>query len=71
VIFFDIDGTLLNYNQAERLAAISFKKGVDVCNDIADEKFAEKWRKIAEKHISSYLEGQVSFTERRRARIRQ
>ena len=71
MIFFDIDGTLLNHAQAEMLAAVSFKNRFDVFNDISGENFAEKWHELAEKHISIYLEGHTSFVGQRRARIRE
>jgi len=70
MIFFDIDGTLLDHKKAERLAAISFKNQVDVFGDLSDDDFAERWHHLSEKHISIYLDGHVSFKEQRRARIR-
>ena len=71
MIFFDIDGTLLDHKNAERLAAIGFKDQFDFFNGISNNDFVEKWHDLAEKHIATYLDGQVSFTGQRRARIRE
>jgi putative hydrolase of the HAD superfamily len=34
-------------------------------------EFADRWQAIADKHLTDYLAGRLSFTEQRRARLRE
>jgi putative hydrolase of the HAD superfamily len=71
-IFLDLDGTLLDHDFAERSAAVAFLRAFRVhfpgwsAND-----FADRWQTIAQKHLSAYLVGQLSFTGQRRERLRE
>jgi putative hydrolase of the HAD superfamily len=71
-IFLDLDGTLLDHDAAERTAAgrfiRAFRGFFPTCP--ADE-FADRWQAVAEKHIADYLAGRLTFTDQRRARMRE
>lgn len=70
MIFFDIDGTLVDHKGAEHVAALAFQR------DYADrftgpsEAFLSLWQRLADKHVQRYLAGEISFQGQRRARIR-
>lgn len=71
MIFFDIDGTLVDHQSAERAAALAFHKNHgEVFPELADA-FVGHWHAVAEKHIRRHLAGELSFQGQRRARLRE
>ena len=71
MIIFDIDDTLVNHSGAEKEASIRF--GAEFQKSIpeySDETFAQTWHDTAEKHIRSFLSGEINFQEQRRRRIK-
>lgn len=71
MIFFDIDGTLVDHKGAERAAALAFYKNhVELFPESADA-FVARWQTIAERHIRRHLAGELSFQGHRRARLRE
>ena len=71
MIIFDIDDTLVNHSGAEKEASIRF--GTEFQNKIpeySDQTFAQTWHDTAEKHIRSFLSGEINFQEQRRRRIK-
>jgi putative hydrolase of the HAD superfamily len=71
MIFFDIDGTLVDHKGAERAAALAFQRDhAEVFPEPADV-FAVRWHAAAEKHVRRYLAGAISFQDRRRARLQE
>ena len=71
VIFFDIDGTLLDNARAERLAAGAFQR--DHCGLFPEssQEFVARWGQITQRHIQRYLAGEITFQGQRRARLQE
>lgn len=71
-IFLDLDGTLLDHDAAERSAAIEFLAAFHShLPQCSPDDFADLWQSIAQKHLNSYLDGQLSFVEQRRKRLQE
>jgi putative hydrolase of the HAD superfamily len=71
MVFFDLDGTLLDHRGAEREAAMAFlREHAGVFSEPAEE-FVERWRTVAEKHLRRYIMGEATFQEQRRDRMRE
>ncbi len=68
LICFDLDDTLLDYGGAERAAAQRF---AEVLGEPSAEVFVRAWRAAAERHIATFLRGEVSFQEQHRLRTRE
>ncbi|SHM45887.1 HAD family hydrolase [Gracilibacillus kekensis] len=71
MIFFDIDGTLLDHEQAEKLAALEFYNACssDIkCNN--RDEFLVEWYTLSVKYYQEYLEKKLSFQEQRRMRMK-
>jgi putative hydrolase of the HAD superfamily len=71
MIFFDIDGTLVDHKGAERTAALAFQKDHAEIFPESSDRFVIRWQTVEEKHIRRYLKGGLSFQGQRRARIRE
>ncbi len=67
MIFFDLDGTLLDHDAAERRGARAFAAAFGLDNS----GFVERWREISERHVGRFLAGEIDFTEQRRLRVRE
>ena len=71
MIFFDIDRTLLDHESAERAAALTFQKEHPEVFTESPEKFVERWHTVAEKYIKRHIDGEFSFREQRRIRLKE
>jgi len=71
MIFFDIDGTLVDHKEAERVAALAFQRAHGEVFPESPEDFAARWHLVAEKHLRRHLVGEISFQAQRRARLRE
>jgi putative hydrolase of the HAD superfamily len=71
VIFFDIDGTLLDHKSAEREAALNFFSNYAMQINVEESKFVQLWSELATKHYKRYLRKELSFSEQRRERIKE
>ena len=71
MIFFDIDGTLVDHKGAERAAALAFQKEHAVVFPEQSDEFIRRWKAVADKQLRRYFAGEVSFQEQRRARLRE
>jgi putative hydrolase of the HAD superfamily len=69
VILFDIDGTLIDHDQAEARAVASMHPRLSLGGAVED--FHDRWRAALERHYARFLAGEVSIQEQRRARIRE
>ena len=68
MIFFDVDGTLLNHADAEYQAAIQFAAILDFeCTD--GEAFVTRWREVSELYMAQFLSGKITFEEQRHMRL--
>ena len=71
MIFFDLDGTLLDHETAERRAAAKLQQRHAELFPEPTHEFQERWHGLAEKHMDRFLRGEVSEQDHRRARIRE
>jgi len=71
MIFFDLDGTLLDHETAQRATAATFqKRHADVFSE-PTPVFLERWRAIGEKHMDRFFKGLTTEQGQRRARMRE
>lgn len=70
-VVFDVDDTLIDHSEAERQAAILFRRQYDGVLPGAEAAFPARWHAVAEKHFDAYAAGECSFQEQRRRRIRE
>jgi putative hydrolase of the HAD superfamily len=73
VIFFDIDGTLIDQRKAEEAAA---GKVLAAYGNLLDRYYSEtefccRWRFLREKHARLFFAGLISLQEQRRRRVRE
>ncbi len=71
MIFFDIDQTLLDHQQAQDLSAVLFSQHFPSLDSQSPEEFSQHWQTVAEKHLATFLRGEITFIEQRRQRIRE
>ena len=71
-VFFDLDGTLMDHAAAEQAAALHLYATVgERAHSDSPEAFVAAWREAQETHFRRYSSGELTFTEQRRARIRE
>lgn len=68
VILFDIDGTLIDHDQAELVAVAALHGRLGLSGTVSE--FQCQWRIALERHYARYLSGELSIQEQRRARFR-
>ena len=71
MIFFDIDGTLIDHASASAAASLVFYDHFSGAIPFARDGFAETWENILMKHFNRFCRGEISIWEQRRARIRE
>lgn len=71
MIFFDIDGTLVDHRRAEQAAALAFHRDHSTVFPEPPDDFSAHWHAVAEKHIHRHLAGEISFQGQRRARLQE
>ena len=71
MIFFDIDGTLVDHKGAERSAALVFQNDHAGIFPESPDAFVARWQAVAEKHVRRYLANELSFKGQRRSRERE
>lgn len=70
VVFFDIDGTLVDYEAAAQAGALGlFARYRDRLMD-RDEDLLQLWDDLTEHHFDRYLRGEISYAGQRRGRVR-
>ena len=67
MIFFDLDGTLLDHEAAERQGALAFAAAFS----LDESGFVKRWREVSERHVARFLAGEIDFAEQRRLRVRE
>ncbi len=70
MIFFDIDGTLLDHDRAEMMAAIDFYKDFGQELQYSEAEFGYMWYNLSQKYFEKYLTKELSFQDQRRMRIK-
>lgn len=68
IILFDLDDTLLDHSGADRSAALALRH--NLAPERSSEGFLLDWRRAQRRHYTRYLQGDISFAEQRRARVR-
>jgi putative hydrolase of the HAD superfamily len=71
VIFFDIDGTLIDHLSASAAASLAFFDQFHGAIPFNRERFPAIWEEILMKHFNRFCRGEISLWEQRRARIRE
>jgi putative hydrolase of the HAD superfamily len=67
-VLFDLDDTLLDYSTARDAGIRAWVRQVDAARHTGDA--VRVWRELEERHFRRYSQGEVSFDEQRRARLR-
>jgi putative hydrolase of the HAD superfamily len=72
IIFFDIDGTLIDQRKAETIAARAFleRYGKRLERSYTLAEFCALWRQLREIHARGFLDGRLSWIEQQRRRMR-
>ena len=68
VVLFDLDETLLDHRTTERAAATALHRIADLTRPVGE--FVAAWAEALERHFQRYLDGELSYEEQRRARVR-
>ncbi|MGL5833279.1 MAG: HAD family hydrolase, partial [Waterburya sp.] len=71
MIFFDIDQTLINHQQAQDKAALLFWQRFSFLLPHTSEEFCQCWQTVMEKHFATFMQGEITFIEHRRRRMRE
>ena len=71
MIFFDIDGTLIDHLSASAAASLAFFDQFPGAIPFQRDEFPIKWEEILMKHFNRFCRGEISLWEQRRARIRE
>ena len=71
MIFFDIDGTLIDHASASAAASLSFFDHFPGAIPFSREQFPAAWEEILNKHFNRFCRGEISLWEQRRARTRE
>ncbi|MFT8320980.1 MAG: HAD family hydrolase [Bacillus sp. (in: firmicutes)] len=71
MIFFDIDGTLVNHELAERVGAQEFYDKYKEDLSMEDNEFPSLWISWSHAYYAKFLAGELSFQEQRRMRIKE
>jgi putative hydrolase of the HAD superfamily len=71
MIFFDIDGTLIDHASASAAASLSFFDHFSGVIPFDRDKFPVVWEEILNKHFNRFCRGELSIWEQRRARMRE
>lgn len=71
MIFFDIDGTLINHAAASAGASLRFYDYFLGKIPFPREGFPEIWDAIVDKHFNRYCRGEISIWDQRRVRMRE
>jgi putative hydrolase of the HAD superfamily len=70
MIFFDIDGTLIDHLSASSAASLALFDQFPGEIPFARDEFAAAWESTMDRHFNQYTRGEISLWDQRRARIR-
>ena len=71
MIFFDIDGTLIDHLSASAAASLALYDQYAAHIPFTREEFPSAWESIMDRHFNRFTRGEISLWEQRRARIRE
>ncbi|MFH3675934.1 hypothetical protein WAH59_22485, partial [Acinetobacter baumannii] len=69
MIFFDIDGTLLDYEAAERNGIIDFFQIYNTIFSGNELEATEVWHELSEEYFNKFLSRELSFQEQQLMRM--
>ncbi len=69
MIFFDIDGTLLDHDYAERQGILDFLRTNPSLASFTEQQIIETWKELSRKYFEEFLMNKLSFQDQKRARI--
>ncbi len=70
MIFFDIDGTLIDHLSASSAASLALYDQFPGQIAIPRDEFPAAWESIMDRHFNRFARGEISLWDQRRARIR-
>ncbi|CAI8727581.1 MULTISPECIES: HAD family hydrolase [Bacillus] len=70
MIFFDIDGTLLDYDYAEKQGIIDFFHTQREFSHLEPKPLIELWNRISSEYFQLFLDGSLSFQEQKQKRMK-
>ena len=70
MIFFDIDGTLIDHKKAELLGVYGFYHEYIKCFKLNEDMFYKAWCNISDRHFLRFLKGELTFENQRTERIK-
>ncbi len=71
MIFFDIDGTLIDHLSASAEASLALYDSFPGQIPFPREEFPAAWESIMDRHFDRFCRGEISLWDQRRARIRE
>jgi putative hydrolase of the HAD superfamily len=71
MIFFDIDGTLIDHLSASAAASLALYDQFPGEILFPRDEFAAAWESIMDRHFNRFTSGEISLWDQRRARIRE
>ena len=71
MIFFDIDGTLIDHASASAAASLRFFDHFSGAIRFEREQFPPAWEQILDRHFNRFCRGEISIWEQRRSRMRE
>jgi putative hydrolase of the HAD superfamily len=69
MIFFDIDGTLLDYDYAEREGGLAFFRSEPYLFSFSEQQANEVWKHLSTKYFEGFLANKLLFQEQKRLRM--
>ncbi|KKI91384.1 HAD family hydrolase [Bacillus sp. SA1-12] len=69
MIFFDIDGTLLDYDYAEQEGILDFFRSNPCLFSFTDQQAIEVWKQLSSEYFKKFLANELSFQEQKRVRM--
>ncbi|MFI8706430.1 HAD family hydrolase [Bacillus sp. NPDC077411] len=70
MIFFDIDGTLLDYELAERNGILDFFREHNPIFSGKEFEASKLWNQLSEQYFNQFLSNELSFQEQKRLRMK-
>ncbi|WJE53501.1 HAD family hydrolase [Bacillus cereus] len=70
MIFFDVDGTLLDYDYAEKQGIIDFFHAHKEFSHLEQKTLIELWNRISSEYFQLFLDGSLSFQEQKQKRMK-
>lgn len=70
MIFFDLDGTLLDHKRSESLGVKAFFEEYKDYFKVEEQIFHKIWCQVSDKYFNKYLKGEITFDEQRIERMK-